>query len=240
MFASTGTCCEGLKSTYQTVVGRSRSLWGPYVDRLGKSMMDNHHELLIGRNERFLGTGHNAELVMDDMGHDWILYHGIDTTNPHGRVLLLDRVEWKDGWPAVQNSSPSEDSECPIFLSDRLRTVLSLKVPGNKAINYSLQCNKLMDCYFDYEWKSDYRLPVLIFQKVETDGGKMLLKTQITALQDVFSILANIYILDFRMTSVCFICRDFGTGVISDHRKKLLHSIPLIVGSYVRIVLVHR
>ncbi len=186
LFASTGTCCEGLKSTYQTVVGRSRSLWGPYVDRLGKSMMDNHHELLIGRNERFLGTGHNAELVMDDMGHDWILYHGIDTTNPHGRVLLLDRVEWKDGWPAVQNSSPSEDGERPIFLSDRLRTVLSLKVPGNKAVNYSLQCNKLMDCYFDYEWKSDYRLPVLIFQKVETDGGKMLLKTQITALQDVY------------------------------------------------------
>ena len=26
MFASTGTCCEGLKSTYQTVIGRSKSL----------------------------------------------------------------------------------------------------------------------------------------------------------------------------------------------------------------------
>lgn len=35
MFASTGTCCEGLKSTYQTVVGRSKSLWGPYQDKQG-------------------------------------------------------------------------------------------------------------------------------------------------------------------------------------------------------------
>ena len=46
MFASIGTCCEGLKSTYQTVVGRSNSLWGPYLDKHGKAMMENNHEVL--------------------------------------------------------------------------------------------------------------------------------------------------------------------------------------------------
>ena len=96
MFASIGTCCEGLKSTYQTVVGRSKSVWGPYVDKQGRSMMENHHELLIRGNKRFVGTGHNSELVTDDAGQDWILYHGVDTANPHGRVLLLDKVEWED------------------------------------------------------------------------------------------------------------------------------------------------
>ena len=55
LFASTGTCCEGVKSTYQTVVGRSKSLWGPYVDKQGRRMLENHHELLIGRNDRFVG-----------------------------------------------------------------------------------------------------------------------------------------------------------------------------------------
>ena len=39
LFASTGTCCEGLKSTYQTVVGRSSSLWGPYLDKQGRSLL---------------------------------------------------------------------------------------------------------------------------------------------------------------------------------------------------------
>lgn len=33
-FASIGTCCEGLKSTYTTVVGRSKKLFGPYVDKM--------------------------------------------------------------------------------------------------------------------------------------------------------------------------------------------------------------
>lgn len=46
-FASIGSCCEGLKSTYTTVVGRSDNLFGPYVDKNGGSMMDNKHEVLI-------------------------------------------------------------------------------------------------------------------------------------------------------------------------------------------------
>ena len=46
LFASTGTCCEGLKSTYQTVVGRSSSLWGPYLDKQGRSMLDNNLSLI--------------------------------------------------------------------------------------------------------------------------------------------------------------------------------------------------
>ena len=32
LFASVGTCCEGERSTYRTVVGRSRRLAGPYVE----------------------------------------------------------------------------------------------------------------------------------------------------------------------------------------------------------------
>ena len=33
LFASIGSCCEGLKSTYTTVVGRSDNLFGPYTDK---------------------------------------------------------------------------------------------------------------------------------------------------------------------------------------------------------------
>lgn len=111
MFASTGTCCEGLKSTYQTVVGRSKSLWGPYLNKQGKTMLENNHEVLISKNKSFVGTGHNAELVTDKAGNDWILYHGVSVANPHGRVLLLDRVNWKKGWPIVKNNSASTEAK---------------------------------------------------------------------------------------------------------------------------------
>jgi arabinan endo-1,5-alpha-L-arabinosidase len=115
LFASTGTCCEGARSTYRTVVGRSKNILGPYVDRQGRSMLDNHHEVLIHGNARWAGTGHNAELIEDKNGDTWIPYHAYDKENPKkGRVVLLDKVMWDaEGWPRVEGSEPSAESPCP-------------------------------------------------------------------------------------------------------------------------------
>lgn len=115
LFASTGTCCEGLKSTYTAVVGRSKSLFGPYVDKAGRPMLDNHHEILISKNAAFVGTGHNSEIVTDEAGRDWLFYHAVDTERPQGRVLMLDRVDWADGWPSVVGGTPSLEAEVPAF-----------------------------------------------------------------------------------------------------------------------------
>ena len=115
MFASIGSCCEGLKSTYTTVVGRSTSLFGPYLDKKGQSMMDNHHEILIHKNDSFVGTGHNSEIVSDNAGTDWLFYHAVSVANPDGRVLMLDKIDWIDGWPSVEGNSPSVKSEKPRF-----------------------------------------------------------------------------------------------------------------------------
>lgn len=115
MFASIGSCCEGLKSTYTTVVGRSTSLFGPYLDKKGQSMMDNHHEILIHKNDSFVGTGHNSEIVSDNAGTDWLFYHAVSVANPDGRILMLDKIDWIDGWPSVEGNSPSVKSEKPRF-----------------------------------------------------------------------------------------------------------------------------
>lgn len=115
LFASVGSCCEGLNSTYTTVVGRSKNLFGPYVDKQGRNMLDNHHEILIHKNEAFVGTGHNSEIVTDNAGNDWVFYHAVSVANPDGRVLMLDKVCWKDGWPYVETASPSLKSEKPVL-----------------------------------------------------------------------------------------------------------------------------
>lgn len=115
MFASTGTCCEGLKSTYTTVVGRSKNLYGPYVDKKGESMLENHHEKFIGKNYSFVGTGHNSEIVTDDNGNEWIFYHAVSKANPHGRVLMMDKVLWKDEWPYIDGGTPSIKDLKPYF-----------------------------------------------------------------------------------------------------------------------------
>jgi arabinan endo-1,5-alpha-L-arabinosidase len=115
LFASTGTCCEGLKSTYTTVVGRSENLWGPYVDKQGRPMMENFHEVVIHGNSAFVGTGHNSEIVQDKAGNDWIFYHGFCVENTKGRSLFLDKITWIDGWPTVAGNSPSIEAEAPVF-----------------------------------------------------------------------------------------------------------------------------
>ncbi len=115
MFASIGSCCEGLNSTYTTVVGRSENLMGPYTNKQGKPMLENHHEIFIQKNGKFVGTGHNSEIITDNSGQDWILYHAVSVDNPKGRVLLLDKIEWKDNWPIIQGQSPSLMSEKPLF-----------------------------------------------------------------------------------------------------------------------------
>lgn len=116
MFASVGTCCEGLKSTYQTVVGRSDSLFGPYVNKKGQKMLDNHHEVVIHKSDAFVGTGHNSEIVTDNKGQDWMFYHAFLASEPErGRVLMLDPIQWKDGWPVVDGQVPALKAKKPSF-----------------------------------------------------------------------------------------------------------------------------
>jgi arabinan endo-1,5-alpha-L-arabinosidase len=115
-FASTGTCCEGVNSTYKLVVGRSKSLLGPYVDKEGKDMMQNGHTIVINSNSKFVGNGHNSEIVQDKDGNDWVFYHGIDKAKPQGRVLLMDQMKWDaNKWPYVEGGSPSLNTQKPNF-----------------------------------------------------------------------------------------------------------------------------
>ena len=117
MFASIGSCCEELNSSYTTVVGRADNYFGPYVNKAGASMLDNNHEILIAGSDAVKGPGHNSEIITDDEGHDWILYHGYLTTNPsRGRVLFMDPLHWTDGWPSVKEAKPCMiGQEVPVF-----------------------------------------------------------------------------------------------------------------------------
>jgi arabinan endo-1,5-alpha-L-arabinosidase len=78
-------------------------------------MMENHHEILIQKNSKFVGTGHNSEIVSDDKGQDWIFYHAVWVDNPQGRVLMLDKIQWMNDWPYVTDKCPSLEADKPYF-----------------------------------------------------------------------------------------------------------------------------
>ena len=73
-------------------------------------------------NAGFVGPGHNAEIVVDEMGTEWFLYHGIPKSDPlldngaSRRPLLLDKIIWENGWPKIQGEEPSlATQQGPVF-----------------------------------------------------------------------------------------------------------------------------
>ena len=120
LFGSTGTCCEGARSTYRITIGRSKSLFGPYVDKTSQRLLDNHYNILLDKDDSVLGPGHNAGLITDDAGNDYMLYHGFKASDPDaGRVVWLSRIVWADGWPSMMMEKDSQKNETvPVIKSD--------------------------------------------------------------------------------------------------------------------------
>jgi arabinan endo-1,5-alpha-L-arabinosidase len=120
-FGSNGTCCDGLKSTYRVVYGRSTSLFGPYVDKEGESLMNNKYDVLINANSYFVGNGHDSGIVQDDAGQDWMFYHGYVRSTGAGRDLMLSQIKWdKDGWPYIVGGSPQKTAQIPFIRKNKL------------------------------------------------------------------------------------------------------------------------
>lgn len=115
LIGSAGSCCEGAKSTYRLVMTRSRNLFGPYVDRNGRTAVGDNFSPLLNASQEVYGPGHCSEIVTDGVGNTWILYHGYQAENVDaGRVTYLDRVRWgTDGWPQIQGMRPSTIATVP-------------------------------------------------------------------------------------------------------------------------------
>ena len=112
LFASEANCCAGPTTGYSVFAGRSESPRGPFVDRDGIPLVASRvgGTIVVTPNgNTWVGTGHNA-VVTDLAGQDWLLYHAIDRRDPYldepfginQRPMLLDRLDWVDGWPTVR------------------------------------------------------------------------------------------------------------------------------------------
>ena len=79
------------------MVGRSRAVTGPYLDRSGKALEDGGGTEVLTANNRWLGPG-GESLLMDPSGKDLIVFHAYDghTGKPS---MQLSTIDWSDGWP---------------------------------------------------------------------------------------------------------------------------------------------
>jgi arabinan endo-1,5-alpha-L-arabinosidase len=112
LFYSGDNCC-GPDAEYGVMVARSRSATGPFETLEQAKAVP--HSLMLFKSERWLAPGHNS-IVTDKAGQTWIVYHAIDVDRPRQRqedeinsrrILLMDCIQWRDGWPHV--GTPSDE-----------------------------------------------------------------------------------------------------------------------------------
>ena len=138
LFVSATNCCNGPLTGYSVFVGRSESVLGPYVDREGVSLLAGRvggTPVLSMNGNRWVGPGHNS-VFMDFDGQWWTVYHAVDRNDPYfegavgftKRPVLLDALDWIDGWPTVRGG---------LWASDNPEHAPAAQ-PGTKT-NYHLQ-----------------------------------------------------------------------------------------------------
>lgn len=120
LFFSGDNCC-GPKAHYAVMVARSHNVLGPYKKFEGIDGSGNG--VILQKNTHWDAPGHNAVITTNHGKEYWMLYHAIDPKSrfqskksPVGlkfdkRVMLLDRIYFKNGWPRIKGNSPSFSPE---------------------------------------------------------------------------------------------------------------------------------
>jgi arabinan endo-1,5-alpha-L-arabinosidase len=112
LFINLGSCCSGINSTYNIVVGRSQNIYGPYIDKQNRSFLDTYEDSFPGTTvlsgllgeTKYIGPGHSG--IKEINGKLCFSFHYYDaesdgTPRLGTREIIFD----EDGWPFI----PSEE-----------------------------------------------------------------------------------------------------------------------------------
>jgi len=106
LFFSGDRCCV-TTARYALMVARARNALGPF-EVLDVPVLEG--------SSAWRAPGHNS-VITDDAGIDWILYHAMPAWTRGGeRVMLLDRIVYRDGWPRIEGNQPSASPQAAPLL----------------------------------------------------------------------------------------------------------------------------
>lgn len=106
LFVNYGSCCSGVKSTYNVRVGRGDKPTGPFVDKEGVDLVDGGGSMFLAAAGRLIGPGHIG--VLTEGGVELASYHYYDGNDRGRSKLAIGRLAWTaDGWPKLETTDDS-------------------------------------------------------------------------------------------------------------------------------------
>ena len=107
LFVSWGLCNRGKDSTYRMMVGRSKDVRGPYLDKDGKSMAEGGGSLVLIGNKNWAGWGGNSAYTFD--GKDYLVFHAYETADNNFHRLKIAEIKWDAAqWPVIDEKALDE------------------------------------------------------------------------------------------------------------------------------------
>ena len=99
LLGSRGSCCSGVNSTYYTVMGRSTSITGPYLDRNGVNLANGGGTtILTGSGSQVAAGGGD---VFEDGTARRLAYHFYDAQANGRETLNIRSLTFSGGWVGV-------------------------------------------------------------------------------------------------------------------------------------------
>ena len=143
LLATHGSCCRGADSGYNIRMGRSKNIFGPYMDNMGVDMIQGGGKMLLGSGGRVIGPGHFGLVDLGEGVQKFSLHWEADLDRGGASVLDIIPLLWKDGWPVAGENMKSGTYE---IQSVRGGTALELAgeagAAGNldtRLVNYTRQ-----------------------------------------------------------------------------------------------------
>ena|SRR5688572_24621942 len=129
LFFQRGLCCQGVNSGYTTMVARSTSVTGPYLDKNGVNVLTGSSGagsvFLPNRDGRYIGPGHVGH------GEGRLTYHFYDGNDNGAAKLRVTTWSFANGWPIAAGVTLPGTGQPPANGTYRLRNRASGKYLDN-------------------------------------------------------------------------------------------------------------
>ncbi len=100
LFVSWGLCCRGKDSTYRMMVGRSKDVRGPYLDKEGKDMAKGGGSLFLVGNKGWAGLGRQQRPHLRRQG--LLVFHAYENADNNFHRLKIAEIQWDAAqWPVI-------------------------------------------------------------------------------------------------------------------------------------------